>query len=115
MKKLFVFSCLTVLVSCATQQPTSLKEEPKGEYQLFPIDIFFQDKSREEINFEKRQAHLTCENEKLGVALPSFDGTNAMTARLNVTLYNDAVEARNTFYDNCMELKGFKKVWVPFD
>jgi hypothetical protein len=115
MKKLIFFACSIVLVSCATQQPIVIKEEPKGEYQLFPIDSFFQDKSKEEINFEKRQAHLTCENEKLRVTLPTFDVTNAVTAQVTGGMYNRARDARNTIYDNCMELKGFKKVWVPFN
>ena len=117
MKKFIFLACSIFLVSCATQQPQSVatKEEPKGEYQLFPISAFFKDKTIEEINFEKRQAQLTCENEKLRVALPAFDGTNGMTAQLTGSMYNRALQARNTFYDNCMELKGFQKVWVPFN
>ena len=92
-----------------------MMEEPKGEYQYFPISGFFQDKKQEEIFFEKRQAHLNCENEKLSIAMPAIDGTSVRARNLSATLYNRALKARNTFYDNCMELKGFEKVWVPFN
>ena len=92
-----------ILTSCASTTP----EEPKGEFLYFPIDEFFQGKTKEEVDKIYRKRFLECENEKLKIRIPILSPQDSVLPKF------EALRDRDKYFDNCLELKGFEKKWVP--
>jgi hypothetical protein len=114
MKQILLICSLLVVVSCGTT-PYVENEEPKGEFLYIDIDGFFEGKNEEEIKNISRTAHLTCENEKLTISSPDIPSGPGIDPSLTMAIFARASHQRQIYYDNCMELKGFTKVWIPFE
>ena len=113
---LFIAFMTFILTSCA-----STPEAPKGKYLYFPIDDFFQEETEEEINKIYRKSFLECENEKMKIQIPTVstsqiigNSTDAYRSEyMSRAAQIIALRDRDKYFDNCLELKGFEKKWVP--
>jgi len=117
MKYLIALLISIIIASCAST--------PTGEWKYLPIDGFFKpDITKSELSLLLRQSELQCENELIKLKsqstnqraqssgnsyADSFARGASMVQRMN------AADEVRKFYPNCMELNGFKKVWVPFN
>ena len=114
---LFIAFITIILTSCASTP----HEAPKGKYLYFPIDDFFQGETEEEVNKIYRKSFLECENEKMKIQIPTLstsqgsgksrDDYRAEYASRAAQMI--AIKDRGKYFDNCLELKGFEKKWVP--
>ena len=121
MKVLLNVFLLILVTGCA-----SVPERPKGEFVYVEIEGFFKGVNDKDIEANKNQSHLICENESLKISIPRrsyapagdtlvsiYDSTYANT--LANSQYFKAIANRKKYYENCMELKGWKKTWVLFE
>lgn len=112
---LFIAFITIILTSCASTP----HEAPKGKYLYFPIDDFFQGETEEEVNKIYRKSFLECENEKMKMQIPtpstsqSSGSNNYYNEYASGAAYMIALRDRSKYFDNCLELKGFEKKWVP--
>jgi len=112
---LFIAFITIILTSCASTP----YEAPKGKYLYFPIDDFFQGETEEEVNKIYRKSFLECENEKMKMQIPapstsqSIGSNNYYNEYASGAAYMIALRDRSKYFDNCLELKGFEKKWVP--
>ena len=117
---------LSVLIIILATSCASIPEEPKGEFVYIEIEGFFNELNKNEIEFNKKQSQLTCENEslKIPISAPTYTKPGedlisvyqASQANFEAQYeYVKAVSNRKKFYANCMELKGWKKIWIPYE
>ena len=62
---------LSVLIIILATSCASIPEEPKGEFVYIEIEGFFNELNKNEIEFNKKQSQLTCENESLKISIPT--------------------------------------------
>ena len=117
---------LSLLILILVTGCVSIPEEPKGEFVYIEIEGFFKELNKNEIEFNKKQSQLTCENEALKISIPTRSYTPRGDSIIDAfragyqsaqaeAEYAKAISNRNKFYDNCMELKGWKKIWIPYE
>ena len=117
MKYLIVLLTSFIIVSCAST--------PTGEWKYLPVDGFFKpDITESELSLLLRQSELQCENDLIKLKSQSTNQTTQSSGNSSIDSFargasmvqrmNAADEIRK-FYPNCMELNGFKKVWVSFN
>ena len=117
MKYLIALLISIIIASCAST--------PTGEWKYLPVDGFFKpDITKSELSLLLRQSELQCENELIKLKSQSKNQTTQSSGNYltdsfargasTVQQMNAASEIRK-FYPNCMELNGFKKVWMTFN
>jgi hypothetical protein len=119
------FLLILIISSCA-----SAPNKPTGKWEYVAIEKYFEDKTQEFIQAEKRKSELICENESYKVRVPSgvYDGDkpkNEDGLGSYYDYYSNLIEAKESkqraererlqYFVNCMELKGFKRTWIEFE
>lgn len=117
MKYLIALLISIIIASCAST--------PTGEWKYLPVDGFFKpDITKSELSLLLRQSELQCENELIKLKSQSTNQTtqssgNSYTDSLargaSMVQRVSAADKIRKFYPNCMELNGFKKVWMAFN
>ena len=118
---------LLLFLNSCTSNPA--QSEPEGEYKFQPVVNFFSDDiQKSELSLKLRQSTLQCENELMQIDFsekkktPKKNNSNssyldAFQSGINIANAANSprviAEKKRKYFNNCMELNGFIKVWVP--